>query len=317
MPLAGPLESSVELASPTRPRTVRKIDENGKRTTEILVDINRDALSKRGWEVLEIRARVTTEFDDGGSPFHEVNLFGTARFNPLGWVDCFRFSRELSAPIVVTISSRSLSEFDISLLAFFASGEDLLKPIRFSGSRPFDTRSSFDHDDVFITVACFDAYEGGAFRLPTQPVKLDVEIVDETGRKGVSLRIDSADVLAFRAVSDGVEYGNIKLSGTILVGKLSDVWAMFRDADWIHDEKRLDASVPFCVSVPSIAIEFFDETGFLVGQEQVRLSAEVPVDSDCRLPSRVGEWLVDSAFDPSEFSAPPTRAVVRIVDFVA
>lgn len=285
-------------------------------TTEVPVDIEEIALSLRGWEIVEARARVVSETYGDGEHFHKLHISGAARFNESDWVDSFSFSRDYPAPVVAIVRSAVFSEFDTSFTLFYSTAKEAAKTIRFSDADYFvDTYSEIDHDHIAISITSFDGFEGAssANYLPYRAVKLPCEIHDETAQSAIVLQINVAEIITHGSDSDQDSHGNIRMSGTVAVGDLSSVWSEYRQHnDWIDDDDTPQSHAPFTISAPSLTVDFLDSSGFLVYQESLHLGIEVPVSTDCTLPSRTAQWLVDESFDPSEFSAPPERAIVHI-----
>ncbi|SEB61209.1 hypothetical protein SAMN04490239_0861 [Rhodococcus koreensis] len=280
------------------------------------MSIDELALSVRGWEVQDVRARVSTEDYGKGNHFHKLAVSGVLRFNSDDWTDCFGHSRDYPPPVVIAIRSPKLSEHEATFRPVFVSTKEATRPVRFSENDWFvHTYEAIDHDDLTLTVTAYDGYEGNG-HMPYIPVGIEpipLEVVDDTTRPGTQLAVNQIHV--FTHADDNATYGGIQASGRVTVGTIDELATQHREGkSWITAETPLAELTPFECPVPQLSFDFLDETGFLLEQVRVRLGIEVPVSEDGRTPGRVASWRIDEDFNPDDFSEPAAKVIMRIED---
>lgn len=306
-----------DTAEPAKKSTrIVKKDNKTRATTDVDVSVDELGLSVRGWEVQDLRARVSTDDYGKGNQFHKLTVSGVMRFNPDDWTDCFGHSRDYPPPVVIAIRSPKLSEHEATFRPVFVSAKEATRPVRFSENDWFvHTYEAIDHDDITLAVTAYDGYEGRGDMsyIPVGVEPIPVEVVDETTRPGTKLAVRGLHVFTHAGAS--ATYGRIQVTGRVAVGTLDELAAQHRTG---KSRSKADAPladlVPFACPVPQLSFDFLDETGFLLEQVRVRLGMYVSVSEDARTPGRVGQWRIDKEFSPDDFSAPAAKVIMRIED---
>ncbi|MFD7011704.1 hypothetical protein [Rhodococcus jostii] len=297
-------------------RTVVTKDNKTRVTTEVVVSVDELGLAVRGWEIQDIRARVSTDRYRDGDHFHKLAISGVLRFNSDDWTDSFGHSRDYPPPVVIVLRSPKLSEHEATFRPIYVSAKEANRPVRFSENDWFvHTDDAIDHDDITVTVTAYDGYEGSG-HMPYIPVgvqPIPLEVVDETTRQAIKLAV--TEVHVFTHHDDGLTYGLIQATGRMIVGTLEELVTQHRaEESWIEDNAKLTDLTPFECSAPQLTLDFLDQSGFLLEQVSVHLDLQVPVVDDGRTPGRVAQWRIDEDFSPDDFSEPAAKVIMRIED---
>lgn len=288
-----------------------------ERVSDVAVEVNELALSLLGWEVQDFRARITSNEYDEGECIHKLAISGVFRYNEDDWTDCFS-SRDYPCYPVMLLRSPALAD-EPSITAFWCSPKKGVA--RVSENELFvPSWRRIDHSDFRIEITAYDSIEAASpiASLPMCAREIPLEVEDETTRSAVRLSFDQ--IKAFTYGDDDRDFhanqGLIRASGRVLFGSPEELLA-----DWVstwRGEVRKPPTVlskaPFSRPSPSLTFDIIDESGFLLDQGRGDIRVHVPVNAAGQVPSRNPSWLVDCHFSPENYSAPPSKVVVRIED---
>lgn len=289
-----------------------------ERVSDVKVEVNELALSLLGWEVEDFRARVTSDEWDDGECFHKLAVSGVFRFNEGDWTDCFSYSREYPRYPVMLLSSPALTDKP-AITTFWC--EPKKGRARVSKNEMFiPSLRRIDHSDLRIEITAYDSCDAsnGIANLPLRPQEIPIEFEDETTFSSVRLSFDQ--MTAFTYGDDDRDYhlghGLIRASGRVLFGSPEELLA-----DWvstwrgdIRKTPTVQDKAPFSRPAPNLIFDILDESGFLLEQGRGEVGIRIPVNDAGRTPSRNPSWLVDYTFNTEDFSAPPSRVIVRAED---
>jgi hypothetical protein len=290
-----------------------------KRTNDVEVEINDLALSLLGWEAQDFRARVTSDEHDDGECFHKLAVSGVFRFNEHDWTDCFSYSREYPSHPVMLLSYPPLAEHP-SATGFYCQPKKGIARVSES-EMFFPSLRPIDHSKLRIEITAYDSVSADNYiqNIPIFSKEIPIEFEDETTRSGVSLSFHQ--LTAFTYGDNDRDYhmgrGSIRASGRVLFGSPDELLA-----DWVSTWRRgprektptVRDKAPFSRPAPNLAFEILDESGFLLEQGHGEVDIHIPVNEAGLTPSRNPSWLVDYRFSDEDFSAPPSRVIVRAID---
>lgn len=292
-----------------------------KMVTEVPVEINELALSLLGWEVQDFRARVTTEqYESDGTCFHKLAVSGVFRFNDADWVDCFSYSREYPTSPVMLLSSPAISNRP-AICRLYVGSVTKGRPVRVADDDWFiNTYRPIDHGDLRIELTAYDSVdsENGISHIPLQVKEIPIELVDESSPSSVRLTFDQIEAFTYRKYGDqeDTRLGLIRAAGRVTFGTPEELLADWVST-WRHPVNTIPTvadKAPFSCRTPRLMFDILDDTGFLLKQIRGDVDITVHVDERGHAPSRAPRWLLDLKFDPSDYSAPPSRIIGRIED---
>jgi hypothetical protein len=275
-----------------------------KRTNDVEVEINELALSLLGWEAQDFRARVTSDEHDDDESFHKIAVSGVFRFDENDWTDCFSYSREYLSYPVMLLSYPPLGKHP-SVTAFHCPPKKGIARVSES-EMFFPSLRRIDHSKLHIEITAYDSAEAESYiqNIPIFAKEIPIEIEDETTRSSVSLSFDQ--LTAFTYGDDDRDYhlgsGRVRASGRVQIGSPEELLAECR------------GRAPFSRPTPNLTFDILDESGFLLEQGVGEVDISIPVNGAGQTPSRKPSWLVDYRFSHEDFSAPPSRVIVRVID---
>lgn len=294
----------------------------GDSVSDVTVEVDELALSLRGWEVQDFRARVTSAKLRDGDYSHKLSTSGVFRFNEADWADCFSRSREYPRSPAMLLSSPKLSAWP-AISGIYLGQPKPGRPARTSVNDYFiHTYSAIDPSDLQIEIAGYDSIDAadGIECIPLRVKELSIELEDETTRPAVKLTFDQ--LAAFTHFEDGGTrwagrtHARVRASGRVTFGSPEDLLA-----DWVSTWTREIRQVPTVLSkapftrpVPQIVFDILDESGFLLEQVRGEINISIPVDEQGRTPSRNPTWIIDKDLEISSYSAPLSRVIARVED---
>jgi hypothetical protein len=291
-----------------------------EQVSEINVEVNELALSLLGWEVQDFRARATsTQYKTGGSCYHKLAISGVFRYNEADWTDCFSYSRDHPRHPVMLLSAPALSDKP-SITALWTA---LSKKgtARVSDNDWFiPSYRPIDHSDLRVEITAYDSVEAHnrIAYIPLGVKEIPIEVEDETTFSSTRLTFDQMTAFTYGDDDDGDHAGKglIRASGRVTFGspeELLEDWV----STWRYEIRKpptVQNKAPFARPVPNLAFDILDETGFLLEQGRGEIGISIPVNETGQTPSRNPTWLVDYGFQLRDFTAPPSRIIVRIED---
>lgn len=280
------------------------------------VEVDELALALAGWQVEECQARLVTESFGKQDHFQKIAVSGTLRFVPEQWSERFTGSGYVPSPHLVLNRRGGTMAPSFEWVLIETEKKAAKRPLRISRtSSAWECRAPLSPEDLVLGLTAYDLDElDTRFELPqAQALDLPLELLDETTRNSVRVKLDSTSAQLLGG-GDGGQL-RVHLEGTFEYGTAQSLLADYLASEgWPDDLTTLADACPFAVDVPGVVVEVVDETGFLLMQRELDLQGHIPVDAAGKLPGRRPRWAVQTGVDLEDLAGVPARALVRVLD---
>ncbi|WP_327732567.1 hypothetical protein OG749_45180 [Streptomyces nojiriensis] len=292
-------------------------DADDKTVQRLDPEVDELALSRLGWQIDEIEARLLTTTYTEWEHHQEIELSGTARFLGEDWSD--RFGGGDHAPALLLAVGRTGSpvppQYKRLVMETAAKVSERPRDL-FEKSSSWECESPLTPEEITLRITALDVEEiESDFDLaPVGHSVLPVEVVDESTRTGaVRLTVTTSSAHVLHDPYDSRL--RVHLAGSAVFGAPEQLLAAHLAVhDWRDQDSTLQEQCPFEVSLPGLVVEILGEGGSLLREAEVSLYGGIPVGEAGKLPARRPRWIADVEDDLRDFARPPARVMVRIVD---
>ena len=240
-------------------------------TYELPVNVDDIALSLRGYEVQEARARlVVTSYGDN-TYSHDILLMITARFNPQDWTDCFAYDTDYPAGAVVIVSAPRISPLP-AIIHFKHQENTSIQRWRLGGEE-YSNTLLFDErvlrpEDLTVTLTAFDRHAAPkyCYGFPKIVQEIPIEIINTSTISSLEINLNAT---AFRVLDiherGGDEYPCL-ITGSVSFQSGEAICSDYARINYGDPNRDLTYKFPIKQSLPMIFLEAVDATGFSLAQ---------------------------------------------------
>lgn len=275
------------------------------RFVDIPVNVDEDALSRRGWRAVDARARLVTD------NWSKLSVSVALEFSDELWNSRFVDPRLTMSPVVVEVSSSTLGDTVYASMANRWDETSLVAgDIRdsVSGTLAYND-SPIRASDVCLKLTSFDAADVSFGIRPLLAARrnLDVEFRDSAADlDAMELEIDVDAYIGAEVDSD--EEVTVCVRGKAIMASYANLVEVTARRVEGHDDGEFE------IKLPDIEIDIMDSTDFLLKRESCVHYMEVSGLQEADVPARAAEWVDFVRVSAEDLAGEPSKVIVRLVN---